>query len=125
MDLRARRPGLGRHVHVARGGGRRNTYLFRDWRLTGYRAHAAQVGVAFAHDGKTYTLHFNRQGLAPGGQIKIEEGARTVLEHPFAQTVRDTYENWKGTEHFEKWMHEDRFKTYVTESDRRQFGAAR
>ena len=89
------------------------------------RADSSQVGIAFAYDGKTYTIYFNRQGHAPGGDIKIDDGAKTILEHSFAEKVRDTYGNWKGTEHFEKWMHQDRFKAYITESDRRQFGAAR
>ena len=82
---------------------------------------AGQAGIAFTYQNKSYTVLFNREG-AVGGHIKIEENGKTLADRKLAQQVRDTYENWKGTPLFDKWMHEDRFKTYVTEADRNRFG---
>jgi DNA-binding beta-propeller fold protein YncE len=83
---------------------------------------AGQAGIAFTYDSKSYTVLFNREG-AVGGHIKIEENGETTTDRDLTQQVRDTYENWKGTGLFDKWMHEDRFKTYVTPEDRKRFGA--
>ena len=82
---------------------------------------AGQSGITFTYDNKSYTVLFNREG-AVGGHIKIEENGKTVIDRDFVQQVRDTYENWKGTPLFDQWMHEDRFKTYVTPEDRKRFG---
>ena len=82
-----------------------------------------QTGAAFAYEGRNYRVLFNRED-AVGGNIRIEEGGKAVTDRALAQGIRDTYENWKGTSMFDKWMHEDRFKAYVTEADRKRFGEA-
>jgi hypothetical protein len=81
---------------------------------------AGQSGIAFTYDSMSYTVFFNREG-AVGGHIKIEDNGKTVIDRPLAPQVRDTLENWKGAPLFDKWMHEDRFKTYVTPEDRKRF----
>jgi hypothetical protein len=82
-----------------------------------------QAGAAFSYEGKNYRVLFNREG-AVGGNIRIEDGGEALTDRALAQTIRDTYENWKGTPMFDKWMHEDRFKPYMTEADRKRFGEA-
>ena len=84
---------------------------------------AERSGIAFTYDDKDYTVAFNRQG-AVGGHIQVEQAGKVSLDRPLAQEIQDTYENWKGTSQFNKWMHEDRFKAYMTESDRKRFGSA-
>jgi hypothetical protein len=80
-----------------------------------------QAGAAFAYEGRNFRVLFNREG-AVGGHIRVEDGGKALTDRALAQGVRDTYENWKGTSMFDKWMSEDRFKSYVTEADRKRFG---
>ena len=80
-----------------------------------------QSGIAFTYEGKSYTVFFNREGVV-GGHIQIDQDGKALTDRDLAQQVLDTYENWKGTPLFNKWMREDRFKTYVTPEDRKRFG---
>ena len=80
-----------------------------------------QAGIAFAYQGRNYTVLFSREG-GVSGRIRVEKDGKAVVDRALAQEVRDTYENWKGTPLFDKWMREDRFKAYVTEADRKRFG---
>ena len=82
-----------------------------------------QAGVAFEYENRKYSVRFNRAGDV-GGRITVSEGGKSVVDRALAREVRDTYENWKGTSMFDKWMSEDRFKAYVTEADRKRFGSA-
>jgi hypothetical protein len=80
-----------------------------------------QAGAAFAYEGKNYKVLFNRED-AVGGNIRVEDGGKALIDRALAQGIRDTYENWKGTPMFDKWMSEDRFKPYMTEADLKRFG---
>ena len=92
-----------------------------DCKLVEQGGDSGQAGAAFAYEGRNYTVLFSRQG-PPSGHVKIEEGGKTTLDRPLADGIRDSYENWKGTPLFDQWMHQERFKPYITPEDLARFG---